>query len=93
MVLDNLASTGQLYVPGRLLTGDEVPDHPALVQAKLTDRMTTATKDRIEPLRTAYRVAQRPANPGASRVMHAPLEPRANAEPPSPQGGSERISL
>ena len=45
MVLDNLASTGQLYVPGRLLTGDEVPDHPALVQAKLTDRMTTATKD------------------------------------------------
>ena len=41
-----------------MITGDEVTDHPALMQAKLTDRMTTATKDRIEPLRTAYQVAR-----------------------------------
>ena len=56
-VLDNLAQTGQLYVPGRLLTGNEVTDDPARVQVKLADRITTVTKERVEPLRTAYQGA------------------------------------
>lgn len=57
-VLDHLASTGQLHVPGRLLSGDEVSGHPTLVTAKLADRMASAPKERLEPLRAAYRAAE-----------------------------------
>ena len=93
LVLDHLAGSGQLYVPGRLLTGNEVTDDPALVQAKLADQITSATKERVEPLRTAYQAAHRLASPDVRRMAYVPFGPRAYAEPPSPQGGSERMSL
>ena len=59
-VLDNLVRSGQLYVRGRLLTGGAVTDDPTLVQAKLADRTTTATKDRVVLVRTACQAAQGP---------------------------------
>ncbi|MFZ5850640.1 MAG: hypothetical protein ACOYY2_04505, partial [Actinomycetota bacterium] len=58
-VLDRVAHTGQLHVPGRQLSGDEVSDHPVLVEAKLAGRMATAPKERLEALRAAYQVARR----------------------------------
>ena len=58
-VLENLAHARRLYMPGRLLSGDEMTNDPALVQAKLKDRMTPAAQERIESLQAAYRSAQR----------------------------------
>lgn len=84
-VLDHLDRTGQLYVPARLLSGDEVTDHPQLVQAKLADRLTMATRERIEPLRTAYRTAQRTATLSAWRTAPASRGPWAGAQSPSAQ--------
>jgi hypothetical protein len=52
--LDRLARSGQLLVLGRHLTGDEVSDHPVLVEAKLKGRLAPASKDRLQPLRVAY---------------------------------------
>ena len=46
-----------MLVPGRHLTGDEVSDNPALVEAKLKGRLAPASKERLEPLRVAYAAA------------------------------------
>lgn len=78
-VLEQLDSTGQLYLPGRLLSGDEVSDHPALVEAKLADRVTVAPRERIEALRTAYESAQRPVGLNAGRTTQVHLEPQSYA--------------
>ena len=67
-VLDRLAGTGQLYVPGRLLSGDEVTNDPWLVEAKLMGRITPAAKERIEPMQAAYRSAQRGLTRNAEAV-------------------------
>jgi hypothetical protein len=56
-VVDQLDRRGQLLVPGRFLTGNEVSDHPVLVEAKLKGRMGPALKERLEPLRAAYKAA------------------------------------
>lgn len=55
--LDRLGRSGQLLVPGRFLTGDELSDHPELVEAKLKGRLVSASDDRLAPLRTAYGTA------------------------------------
>ena len=81
-VLEQLDRTGQLYLPGRLLSGDEVSDHPALVEAKLADRVTVAPRKRIEPLRTAYEAAQRPASLSASLTGTAHLGPQGCVQAP-----------
>lgn len=56
-VVDQLDRRGQLLVPGRFLTGNEVSDHPALVEAKLKGRVGPALKERLDPLRAAYGAA------------------------------------
>lgn len=81
-VLEQLDRTGQLYLPGRLLSGDEVSDHPALVEAKLADRVTVAPRERIEPLRAAYEAAQRTASLSAGRTGQVHLEPQLYAQEP-----------
>ena len=68
LVVDQMDRRGQLLVPGRFLTGDEVSDHPALVEAKLKGRVGPALKERLEPLRAAYETARMAAvvrTPGA----------------------------
>jgi hypothetical protein len=73
-VLDHLDRTGQLYVSGSLLTGDEVTGHPALVRAKLADWTISATEERIEPLRTAYQAAQQWPSLSNHRTAHPNVE-------------------
>jgi hypothetical protein len=84
-VLESLADTGRLYMPGRLLSGDEVTNDPALVQAKLKNRMMPAAKENIEPLRAAYRKAQCTISHSTSRGAPALLDPRVYAQEPSTQ--------
>ena len=81
-VLEQLDSTGQLYLPGRLLSGDEVSDHPALVEAKLANGLAVAPRERIEPLRSAYEVAQSTASRSTGRTASVHLEPQAYAQGP-----------
>lgn len=71
-VLDRLDRGGQLLVPGRHLTGDEVSDHPTLVEAKLKGRLAAASKERLEPLRVAYASAAAAGQGVFSRVSASP---------------------
>jgi hypothetical protein len=67
-VLDHQAQRGQILVPGRFLTGNEVSDHPALVVAKLKGSTVPAPKEHLQPLRDAYeaaRTASLDTTPGA----------------------------
>ena len=75
-VLDNIAHARRLYMPGRLLSGDEVTNDPALVQAKLVDRMTPAPRERIEPLQAAYQMAQGTVSLNTGRTLRTHLQPR-----------------
>ena len=70
-VLQHLATSGQLFVVGFALTGDQVSDSPALVEAKLTGSLVLAPTEQVRPLAAAYRVACRA---GASLVVK-PGEP------------------
>lgn len=76
--LENLSRTGQLMVPGRYLSGNEVSDHPLLVEAKLKGRLAPVTKDRLDPLRDAYRAAKAPGQSqvGAAASSLGPLGPQ-----------------
>lgn len=68
-VLDEMARRGQVLLPGRHLTGDEVSNHPALVEVKLNGGIVPAPKQHLEPLRAAYdvvRVAARGASGGVA---------------------------
>jgi hypothetical protein len=58
-VLHHLATTGQLFVVGFALTGDQVSDSPALVEAKLTGSLVLAPPEQVHPLVEAYRAAHR----------------------------------
>ena len=60
-------------------------NNPALVQAKLMDRMTPAARERIEPLQAAYRTAQGTLNLSTCRTARAHLEPPVYAQEPSVQ--------
>lgn len=55
--LENQSRRGQLFVPGRFLTGNQVSDDLVLVEAKLRGRLVPALTDHIEPLRAAYEAA------------------------------------
>ena len=61
LVVNQLECRGKLLVPGRFLTGNEVSDHPALVEAKLKGRVGPALKERLEPIRAAYGAASKAA--------------------------------
>ncbi len=53
--LSRLASAGDLFMPGRLLTGAEVTDNPHLVTAKLVDRPVQASAEMVEAILASYR--------------------------------------
>jgi len=75
-VVDNLAARGQLYVPGRSLTGDQIKDRPGLIEAKLHNRLTAAPGECVRRLAAAYRSAGGPANEARSAscpVAAAPI--------------------
>jgi hypothetical protein len=57
-VLDEQGRRGQLFVPGRFLTGNQVSDDLVLVEAKLKGKLAPALKEHIEPLRAAYDAAR-----------------------------------
>ena len=56
--LENQNRRGQLFVPGRFLTGNQVSDDLVLVEAKLKGRLVPALKDHVEQLRVAYEAAR-----------------------------------
>lgn len=65
--VENQGRRRQLFVPGRFLTGNQVSDDLALVEAKLKGKLAPALKEHLEPLRAAYeaaRVASRDGAPG-----------------------------
>jgi hypothetical protein len=56
-VLENLSRTGQLYVAGHRLTGDQVTDDPPLVEAKIRGSLVPAPVQQVQPLAQAYAAA------------------------------------
>lgn len=56
--LDQLSYTGQLYVSGRRLTGDQVTDDPNLVTAKLEGALVVAPREQAEPALDALHAAR-----------------------------------
>ena len=76
--VQRLAAAGQVYVPGRTLTGDQVTDHPDLAAAKLAGRHVPAQPEHLRSLLTAYTAARdqaaafRPGTPGlgAAGAIH-----------------------
>lgn len=72
--LENQSRRGQLFVPGRFLTGNQVSDDLVLVEAKLKGRLVPALKEHVEPLRAAYeavRVASCDRAPGFDGPAYA----------------------
>jgi hypothetical protein len=65
-VVDTLAARGQLQVPGRSLTGNQINDQPGLIEAKLHNRLTPAPAECVRRLVAAYRCAGSPANQALS---------------------------
>ncbi len=78
-VLHHLATSGQLFVVGFALTGDQVSDSPALVDAKLTGSLVLAPPEQVRVLADAYRVACRV---GGGQVANL-VEPRRERSAPA----------
>ena len=57
--LHHLATSGQLFIVGFALTGDQVSDCPAMVEAKLTGSLVLAPAEQVRSLAEAYRAAYR----------------------------------
>ena len=57
-VFSDLAATDQIYAPGHMLTGDQVSDSPALVQAKLDGSLVAAPFEQLQPLQQSYDLAR-----------------------------------
>lgn len=57
-VLEDLGQTGQLYVSGHRLTGDQVTDDPSLVAAKLQGCFVPAPAEQVRLLAHAYEAAR-----------------------------------
>lgn len=55
--LARLANAGDLYMPGRLLTRDDVSEAPELITAKLTDTPVVAFKSDVDAIRAGYQSA------------------------------------
>jgi hypothetical protein len=77
-----LAEAGSLYLPGRLLTGADVSDHPELVAAKLTSRLAHASVAHVRALVNAYRgLRDLPPLAGSASASPGPARP-SNTPPP-----------
>lgn len=62
ITINHLSKSGLLYLPGRLLTGEEMSDHPDLVTAKFVRTSVLAPRGRVRALLTAYsKVSEQPA--------------------------------
>jgi hypothetical protein len=71
-VLEYLNRTGQLYVSGHRLTGDQVTDDPSLVDAKVHGGFVPAPAQQVQPLAQAY-VAARAGAPTPVRNQPKPV--------------------
>ena len=67
-VLDRLGRAGELYFPARTLTGEQVTDQPALVDAKLRGRLAPAPSEQVQRLAEGYAAAAAVA-PESSRKL------------------------
>lgn len=72
-VLHHLAASGQLFVVGFALTGDQVSDDPTLVAAKLSGALVMAPHEQIRPLAKAYQAV--------SEIEGGPLGLRGRTHP------------
>ena len=91
-VFDDLSASGQLLVPSRTLTGDQVSDDPRLIATKLRGRVAPAPAERIDQLTRMYAIAAANAAITLGTVfMHlvgAWMPRRApSARDPAPVGG------
>jgi hypothetical protein len=75
--LEDLNRTGQLYVSGHRLTGDQVSDDPSLVDAKVHGSFILAPAQQVQPLAQAYAAVRAGA-------------PEHGWNPPAPVGLSGR---
>lgn len=63
--LDHLSYSGQIYISGRRLTGEQVTDCPDLVTAKLEGTLVVAPREQAEPALDALHAARgRPSRSG-----------------------------
>jgi hypothetical protein len=56
--LDHLSNSGQIYISGRRLTGEQVTDCPDLVTAKLEGTLVVAPREQAEPALDALQTAR-----------------------------------
>jgi hypothetical protein len=57
-VFRDLAASDQIYAPGYRLTGEQVSDSPALVQAKLAGSLVAAPFEEVQQLAQSYDLAR-----------------------------------
>jgi hypothetical protein len=68
VALDRLARSGHVFVPGHLLTGEQVTNNPDLVTAHLTDHLAPAPPRRVEQITTLYQDLRADAVPAMDRA-------------------------
>jgi hypothetical protein len=73
LTLDRLARSGHVHVPGRVLTGEQVTDHPDLATARLTGHLTEAPDENRRAATATYQT-----------LRTHPLQPNPPAAEPDP---------
>jgi hypothetical protein len=80
LTLDRLARSGHVYVPGHVLTGEQVTNHPDLVTVRLTNHLTPAPDQTHRNVTGAYQTLRghplQPSPPAATPLSG--IEPAAD---------------
>lgn len=80
-----LAHSGQLHIPARALTGDDVTDDPTLATAKIAGRLVTAPKSAASRITELYNVVQHhPMRAIAPGYAPPRVEVEARTQEPAP---------
>ena len=73
LTLDQLARSGHVHVPGRLLTGEQVTDRPDLATARLNGHLAPAPDEARRAVTATYQV-----------LRNHPFQPSPPAVAPDP---------
>ncbi|WP_298458214.1 hypothetical protein [uncultured Cellulomonas sp.] len=76
--------TSTVYVPARTLTGDEITDHPALVQARLDGRLAPASARQLDEVGKLYQSVRSHPSPKPTQgpvLGHAAADRMVGVEP------------